>query len=338
MFRLSHVLPLFVLLMPAANAKEVFCTKLNIEEVTPIHPEISNTSRECRVENQKILEPGVTVASSDDNIKVFSIRNSGDVKFLPEQVGAKFPELFYFEVTRCSVENVEEKHFENMSVLIILSLTFNFIQSLPGEPFKHLKQLNHLSLMSNQIVHLSNSVFGTLSNLNVLLLSRNDIKSIDADAFNRLSRLIYLDLDHNRIRRLDKKLLWNLVDLRTFTASSNQLETLSECFFAFNKKLERVFLSDNNIISLSVQLFMSQQHLKEVGLVENFCIDSNFTADSNESANSFATMRQTMMENCRANHPPGLSKESLVILLIAIGLNILLLGLGFSIRKFLASP
>jgi len=74
-----------------------------------------------------------------------------------------------------------------------LSLANNFIQDLSSIHFQNLTQLNELDLSFNQIIQLNDKTFEYLYNLQILHLNFNPLEFIHSDAFANLTQLKQID-------------------------------------------------------------------------------------------------------------------------------------------------
>jgi hypothetical protein len=104
-------------LLSVASLEEVKC------EITSVKWKyIDKTLMSCRIMNQLINGPDFTVADfeSQETVEGFSINNNFQVKFIPKNLAQKLPNLIAFEIYNCSVESVEDHHFQGLSELISL--------------------------------------------------------------------------------------------------------------------------------------------------------------------------------------------------------------------------
>jgi Leucine rich repeat/BspA type Leucine rich repeat region (6 copies) len=271
----------------------------------------------------EIYERGYSI-NLDQNLTVeaFAIRVNKKVKFLPENVGEKFPNLLTFDAWGSAVQSVESRVFKNMSKLFMLNLDFNQIELIKPGSFDGLRRLEFLSLSFNRIEQLDANLFSSLSNLKnlwlndnrlqkldenlfqplrslqLLHLSRNQIETVGSKLFDPLKSLEVLFLDGNQIETLKQNLLENLFNLQKVSFNSNQLETLHENFLTKNQNLRYIKLSYNRIEALSTKLFEDKKNLKRVDLRGNRCIDSDYWPEVDRMPNAFIKMRSDLVENC----------------------------------------
>ncbi|XP_065196971.1 adhesion G protein-coupled receptor E2-like isoform X2 [Sycon ciliatum] len=97
--------------------------------------------------------------------------------------------------------------------------------------------------------------YGRFPNLQYLDLRSNRLTSVDEDQFQNVPKLKVLALDDNSFKSFPPKLLYHLVDLRLFGCMSNQLTYLPNNFFLKNRKLNEVWMGNNNIRTLPYNLF-----------------------------------------------------------------------------------
>ena len=142
----------------------------------------------------------------------------------------------------------------------------------------------NLSLMSYLVsLRFSNNNFNfipqslyQLSNLKLLDMSGNNISEIDGNLLKGLSSLVELDLSKNKIRYIPNSIQY-LPFLEVLKISNNQLLEIPE-EFAFLTRLKKLFLNENSIQFLPLNLFSKMIGLEEIYLyknrLENVC-DSN---------------------------------------------------------------
>ena len=240
------------------NAGKVFCT---------IHSD-DDPGKECEILNQKIDSEIFTVATNlNIEVSAFSIQNNKEVKFLIENIAEMFPKLIVYRVEKCRVRLINQKHFENMRDLEILSLQTNEIDTIARDAFKYLIKLQGLKLSGNKIEVVDPGWFEALSSLQELSIGHNQIKNLDNITFNKLSNLNDLALGHNN------------------------LTALPETLFKHNLKLQQIYLYSNQLQSVSATMF---DHLNKLDYVDlgDTCVNRFYLSDS------FDVMRNDLRTNC----------------------------------------
>lgn len=107
-----------------------------------------------------------------------------------------------------------------------------------------------------------------MTNLKVLNLANNKIDKVTQYTFKDLTSLESLFLNDNKLVKLPPLLLSPLTNLKEFYAEFNQIEELGDNFFGNNKKIEKIFLQNNNLIRLN-ERFTSLKNLQIVDLRDN---------------------------------------------------------------------
>lgn len=116
-------------------------------------------------------------------VEQFHISDNKKVKFLPGQIGEKFPILKRFWVESCGLIIIRDFYFENMENLDHLNLHNNQIKVIEPGSFKNLVKLDRLNLGSNMIETLDENLFATMVNLEHILLNDNQIQFLSPEAF-----------------------------------------------------------------------------------------------------------------------------------------------------------
>ncbi|XP_053409032.1 toll-like receptor 4 [Mercenaria mercenaria] len=110
-----------------------------------------------------------------------------------------------------SCDNLSHDVFDQMTSLIQLNLTRNFIERFlredtEGRIFKYLKNLRSLVLIDNKITSLPRKLFQGLTSLSVLDLSYNFLTQINVE-FGHTSPLRFLDLSNNLLNNIGSNII-----------------------------------------------------------------------------------------------------------------------------------
>lgn len=212
--------------------------------------------------NHGINDTHMRLASyTNESVEGFAMRHNKFIEFLPVKVADKFPNLIAYSAFNCSVKSIFPDNFYNLS------------------------KLEGLGLAYNQIEVINATFFDELIALKVLKLGFNKIKSISKETFKNLVKLEIIFMDDNLLKYLDFD-LEPLVELQYFSMTGNQLSILSDHHFEKNKKLEKVWLDNNEICIVAATLFDDLNELKFVDFKNNTCIHSFF------SKKNFAAMKE----------------------------------------------
>lgn len=114
--------------------------------------------------------------------------------------------LKHLDLSSCSVRNISNTFFVNLTSLQTLNLGFNFIGNLLSEqpeanPFSMLSNLKILNLTFNSIETLPTTIFAGLTHLEFLILTRNPITNFTVDITN-LKHLKVLNLSNTNLNGL----------------------------------------------------------------------------------------------------------------------------------------
>lgn len=115
-----------------------------------------------------------------------------------KKLGLKDLQKIFFK--RCSIVQIDNLAFDQMTNLIELDLSENQLNSVPSKALNQCQRLRKLHLSKNPIGTIVNHTFHQLTHLQTLDLSECKIKLIDEDAFHGLKNLKYLHLHSNLIR------------------------------------------------------------------------------------------------------------------------------------------
>lgn len=93
-----------------------------------------------------IDSPGFTISTSDGTIEGLSFDRNKKIRFLPEQIAEKFPNLLFFLACGCSLTEVLKSNFESLVKLRDLQLSMNQIEKISSNTFEDLASLKTLKL------------------------------------------------------------------------------------------------------------------------------------------------------------------------------------------------
>lgn len=117
------------------------------------------------------------------SIEMFQPIERTQLKFLPSDIGEKFPNLVKFRVVSSGLTIVRDFYFKDMEKLIKLDLSKNQIKTIEPEAFDDLVNLHELSLWDNKIETLDKNLFVNLVNLSTISLGKNKIKLLHPSTF-----------------------------------------------------------------------------------------------------------------------------------------------------------
>jgi len=103
-------------------------------------------------------------------------------------------------LNRCGLVSLDDEAFYQVSNLIELDLSNNFLTSVPSKALEYCPIIRKLNFAHNQIRELVNNTFAKFIHLQTIDLSDNNIEFIDVNAFQGLKSLKQLYLNGNKLR------------------------------------------------------------------------------------------------------------------------------------------
>lgn len=127
----------------------------------------------------------------------------------------------------------------------VLDLRNNRLMKISRSDFKNLAKLELLLISWNQIHTFEEGTLDRNLKLRKLLLAGNRLKSIPKFSSHHLTNLQHIDLSINNIGFMEQQPLWNVPNLQVLNLADNVIQTLSQHFFDYSKKLKTLILSGN---------------------------------------------------------------------------------------------
>lgn len=157
-----------------------------------------------------------------------------------------------------------------ISLLRVLKLDGNRIESIQDEAFRHLANLTELDLGGNRLSSMSAHTLKGLSGLTHLNLGNNAISEVEDGVFRDCPSLLVLDLSHNRLNSSPEALDPLSTVLQTLDLSFNGISNLVNASFLRMEKLWRLQLNSNGIVGgIETGLFKSMESLQILDLSSN---------------------------------------------------------------------
>lgn len=122
----------------------------------------------------------------------------------------------------CSIERVDKNTFKNLTILIELDMSQNFIRKLELGTFDHLEKLRYLVMNNNNLEMLQNRLFAKLQHLSRVEFKNNRLKTIEIDAFGSIPTLSIVYLESNMLTTLHKETFSRLERLIQLSLAHNQ--------------------------------------------------------------------------------------------------------------------
>ena len=129
-------------------------------------------------------------------------------------------DIIEYNLSRNSIEEIDDESFEGLNSLEILDLSYNSIYSFKNNPFKTLKNLKIMDLSHNIIWHLPVDIFSNNLVLEELYLNNNNFYTIP----KLPSTLKYINLKSSGISEISPL---HLPSLKYIDISHNKLKTIS---------------------------------------------------------------------------------------------------------------
>lgn len=231
-----------------------------------------------KVGDQDQVDVNVTVYHNGNQRKagVVKIHSSTPVTTIPKKILTSYPNLEFFEASNNKIKKIEQESFELMPNLRVLNLDRNVIKYLPGKVFSGSYKLFSILLQNNSIEKIFPRAFEGLRELFSLRLSHNKIKRLLPKTFIGTPKLITLDLFGNEIEEIHPLTFYGLDGLTVLILDYNKLKILPSNVFDHFKKDYHIFLTYNQIVGFSREIFKRLDDKKSVRLEGNYCISRNF--------------------------------------------------------------
>lgn len=206
-----------LILMSRSGNFEPMLTNVEIEILCKI------TGKTCEVDNLKVEtreseiksvqdEKGVEIDMNSTDIEVVNIFEQQSL-FFPLNFGIKFPKLKQLTIIYSGLFFIDDKTFDNMTLLTSLKLNENKIRKIPANAFNENKMMKSLDLSMNKIETIDDDAFSGQENLIDLNLEQNLVFKVNSEIFKKLSKLEILNLRHNQIRKIESKIFYGLPQL-----------------------------------------------------------------------------------------------------------------------------
>ena len=192
--------------------------------------------------------------------------------------------------------------FNQLYNLTDLWIDSNHLKSLPVELFNDLHSLVVLSLQNNYLVSLSEALFRSLQRLENLDLAGNILVSLPTGLFNGLYTLTVLWMDSNRLKSLPVELFSGLHRLKTLYLANNSLESLPVQSFSGLDSLMFPHSGNNPLMSLPTGLFSSLNQLNGIWLDNNYLVSL--------PAGLFPTFHNLQLLKCQNNRITHIAQDA----------------------------
>lgn len=164
----------------------------------------------CYLDNQVTKSADVIISNKKNEKVDMMFMNGLEFKNLPVNTAKVFPNLKRMAMTRCPVESLTRKNFQNLKRLEEISFPSNSISSLEKGLFDDLASIRKIDLYDNQITSLPANVFYKLLKLEYLDISFNNLTALDVETFKNNRKLEDLYIQSNFIAHIETGMYDNL--------------------------------------------------------------------------------------------------------------------------------
>lgn len=145
------ILLLIVLVRDKAFSKEIFCDKVGPYDYNRLG---IGSPKSCYMRNNSTIDSnGFEIASlRDESVEGLTLSHNKMIRFLPEKIFEKFPNLLIYIANNCSLSRILKNNFKGLEKLKILSLSSNQIEIINSDTFEDLSSLEVLGLRKEKLI------------------------------------------------------------------------------------------------------------------------------------------------------------------------------------------
>lgn len=196
------------------------------------------------------------------NLKTLKLTGSRLHKF----DSIKSESLEELDLSNCSIKEITNANFDNLSELTYLNLAHNFIAQINLNTFSNVFNLEELYLSHNNITDIPANVFENNTELDTLDLSHNPLRAFRTGKALNIEKLV---LKSCRLTEFDAKTAKNLDLLDTLDLSGNNFSYLAPESLSPLTDLQYLDLSNNNIVLLHPDTFKNNTNVQKLILDGN---------------------------------------------------------------------
>ncbi|KAL1506530.1 hypothetical protein ABEB36_005874 [Hypothenemus hampei] len=184
---------------------------------------------------------------------------------------------------------VQQHTFVRLPKLEQLYLDDNKLELIERRSFMHLENLKLLNLKGNKLTNITHEAFQNLPELENLDLSFNRLTNLEFSMFDQVGNLatFHLNISHNKL----SELVVNLPsifksdtgtggfhsNIKVLDLSFNNISTIAKQFFKPAEiSLTNLYLSHNNIMNVTRDVFGNMPHLQWLDLSRNHIYEMDF--------------------------------------------------------------
>uniref|UniRef100_A0A0N5ASA3 LRRCT domain-containing protein n=1 Tax=Syphacia muris TaxID=451379 RepID=A0A0N5ASA3_9BILA len=198
-------------------------------------------------------------------------------------------------------EITDSNSFAHMSALLELDLSHNQINVLGDAIFTHLTNLNYLNLEGNKLSEFPKTALNGLTRLQFLILDENPIEHLPAFALTNVPSLKHLSVGKTLLKDIgNDAFIFNATsNLRTLNMAFCHLTSLKKKTFYNLKKLEALFLHNNQLQELQTTTFSAMENLRHLSLANN-----NITTIEEKALDNLPALEELSLANNRIQFMP----------------------------------
>lgn len=208
------------------------------------------------------------IATNTEQITSITFAKPSNLSAFPAIIFATFPKLSDVHLISTGLDVLIEDDFVNATSLKHLRIELNKIKRITDKVFVHPNQLEILELPANRICEIDNYAFAKLKNLMKLDLQQNNVTILHERIFYGAVNLIEIHLNDNQIEAIDDGVLY-LPKLRQIFLQDNRLKTLSVNLLTGTPALYGIDLSGNQLETIQNNVFNKCTNLTIIGLNHN---------------------------------------------------------------------
>ena len=223
------------------------------------------------ISNSAISQLATDLLHNMTNLQIVLLQHN-KLAELPTQLFSGTPGLHTIQLHDNHITILQESLFKGLKSLRTLTVTKNKLEKLFSNLFFDNSLIESLDLSENLLSEIETEVFSNLQKLKALNLSHNRLRTLPQDAFKNCKGLEKLELSNNSLTHLGITNVFPQVSSLTYIdLGYNNLNITSPYNFALNtqKKLQHVFLNNNNISKIPTSFNNVFINLKTVDLSRN---------------------------------------------------------------------
>lgn len=207
---------------------------------------------------------------------------------------AKFLEVHEPNLRFLSMDGM---HLFNKSNTDVVGIVFDrqLMNYLVQGSMAFFSKIEDFHVSHSNLSYIQRNDFRHMKNLRIISLSYNNIQRIPEGTFTDVTKLEFLSLSYNKIKSLPSNIFRTLESLEGIYLNNNKLTEVSQLVFKFNSKLDEIWLQENELKFISSNVTNSLKSLKQFFLVDNVCINKDFT---DITTNNVQTLVDEITEKC----------------------------------------